>query len=209
MWYVITEGLGTLRQAILGGQYKHPKGIYFGGFKKEKSTTIFQNLLDKHKKNYDTFFHLDLHTGYGEQGKLHFFSNTRVSEAHKAMADEMFAGFPIDRGEDKDFYRTSGDITEFSTRYLEHAGKKIFPMTFEFGTQDSQTLKGSFFSLRSLIAENQGFHFHSDSKVDLVNIQQDFQSLFNPKDSHWRQKVLQQAHTSLDILFYRFGQFPK
>jgi hypothetical protein len=72
---IFQKGMNTLRQAIMQGQYSTPRGIYFGGKAFEPQITKVNELLDSICKPYNTIFALDVHSGYGERGKVHLFLN--------------------------------------------------------------------------------------------------------------------------------------
>ena len=63
---IIQYSMGTLRQAVLQGQYQYEKGVYFGGKELEPSIKTVTPLIQDIAKNYDMVFNIDLHTGYGK-----------------------------------------------------------------------------------------------------------------------------------------------
>jgi len=200
-WLAIVKGISAIRNATLQGQYSSENGIYYGGLKFESSSKVFKRILQDHTGNFENILFIDLHTGYGEKGKLHFFSDAASVAGVSQKTLNLFKGFDIDYGDDKNFYKVTGSIGHFVQKTF--ADKNVHTMTFEFGTQDSQNLLGSIFSLRTLIWENQSFH-HGAISDSLIKVQDDFQSLFNPKSNIWRHKVLEQAFDSLEQLVPRF-----
>jgi len=72
---IVKHSMGTLRQAVLQGQYQYEKGIYFGGNTLEPSIKAVTPLIQKTAQEYDMVFNIDLHTGYGANGTLHLFPN--------------------------------------------------------------------------------------------------------------------------------------
>ena len=202
--YLSRMGKGEFRQAAIGGQYTHNKGIYFGGRQPEPNVLLLKELFKKWLAPYDKIFHIDLHTGYGERGRLHLFGTNAINESSKKLFAKVFSGLEVNTGDQKDFYKVSGDFTQHTVEIFPN--KTIIPMTFEYGTQDSQTILGGFFSLRSLIQENQGFHHGYVSEKAKASIKKDFRSLFNPTDTDWRQKALVDGISMLEVLLPRFWQ---
>lgn len=68
MSYAQTHGMPALQQALSGGQYTHPKGIFFGGTKptwsRRTQTELFRTRLAKARK----VAIIDYHTGLGPWG---------------------------------------------------------------------------------------------------------------------------------------------
>lgn len=179
----LREGVSTLRQAIVGGQYEVAKGIFFGGKTKSKSYIALEKYFTENQFN-KLEMHIDFHTGYGERGKLHVWPNRKQNYP-------MFSQQYLTFGSDDDFYANSGDFTYYTTHHLFGAGIGV---TFEYGTLDSQTTLGSVESLRRMINENQG-HWHGYSKTKVEkSIKNEFAEQFNPSDESWRAKVLKQTN---------------
>jgi hypothetical protein len=199
---VLRYGMDKLRESIVGGQYSHKKGIFYGGNKKEKSTLIFDQITSPIVSKYQTIFHIDLHTGYGKRGKLHFYGMSNYKSGTLEKLNELFRGFSIDRGSDKDFYRVHGDITSFFM--LKYPDKLVVPMTFEYGTLDSQTILGSMESLYRIKRENQFFHYGSLGDKNTSLIKKDFVEMFNPSDQKWKLKVEKSTVDTFQVLIPRF-----
>jgi hypothetical protein len=84
--------------------------------------------------------------------------------------------------------------------------EQIFvPITFEFGTLDSQTTRGSLKSLKTLVDENQAFHFGYEAEEDKKTISKEMGLLFYPESSEWRSKVISDGRTYLKLLIERFN----
>ncbi len=199
---LIRYGRKELAQSVLGGQYEKQKGLYFGGHQHEPHVEMIKTIFGKWAESKNQILHIDLHTGYGERGRLHFFSHQQATQIEGF--NEIFSGFSIDLGEDKDFYKTSGNFEQSTVE--NYPDKRVIPMTFEFGTMDSQTTMGGFYSLRNMILENQGFQYGYADELSKQKIQDDFLEMFNPTDSLWRKKVLEEGTQALITVSNRFAQ---
>ncbi len=197
---LITHGKKTIAQISVGGQYQNPKGIYFGGDEPSENVKLIQDIFKAYGEDYEKILHIDLHTGYGVRGQLHFFISRKTTEM-KGFAS-LFKGFDIDLGSDKDFYETSGAFEEFTKRVFKDKAV-VIPMTFEFGTLDSQTIWGGFQSLKNMIYENQGFHYGYRNPESEQKIKRDFSEMFNPSEKQWRRKVVKSGSETLDLLLNR------
>lgn len=200
--HILKYGMNSLRQSIVSGQYSFPKGIFFGGNKKEQSYKYFELVSDKHITDYKTVFHIDFHTGYGARGTLHFYGISQYEEKTEFYINNIFNGLNIDTGSDDDFYQVHGDITSYLTK--KYKDKIIIPMTFEYGTLDSQTTRGSLESLSRMRNENQLYHFGAVSTDASKKISNDFMEMFNPSDNKWREEVRNSTIKTFKVLIERF-----
>lgn len=200
IWYLLTIGRKEIAQAALGGQYYKPDGIYFGGNKRQTNSAKLQQLLLKYGNEYKNIFLIDLHTGYGERGKLHFFANSKTFEMNGLT--NLFEGYDIDLGSDKDFYETTGGMDSLLIETFKQK-ELVIPMTFEFGTMDSQTTLGGFWSLRNIIFENQGRLHGYANQQSREKINKDFAEMFNPSSVTWRDQVVGDGVKNLEVLSER------
>ena len=200
---LIRLGRKKMAQTSVGGQYQSPKGIYFGGQKSQDNTELVKQIFYNFGKDYNKILHIDLHTGYGQRGELHFFSSQRAAKL--PGFSEIFRGFDIDKGSDDNFYETSGSFDSLTMALFRNKDIAI-PMTFEFGTMNSQTILGGFFSLRNLVFENQGFHHGYADQSSEKKIKKDFLDMFNPPDKEWRDQMITKGSKNLEVISQRFRE---
>ncbi|MBU1344582.1 MAG: DUF2817 domain-containing protein [Proteobacteria bacterium] len=192
---IIRHSMGTLRQAVLQGQYQYEKGIYFGGKALEPSVKILTPLIQQIAEPYDMVFNIDLHTGYGENGTLHLFPNPIKDEKKKAMIETIFSGNSIDWGDKEDFYTVTGD---FSTYLGDIIPEKLFlNMAFEFGTLDTQTTLGAIKALHNVVIENQGVQYGYRSEKDEKEVKSRYLAGYYPSSEAWRSKAVEDARQTL------------
>jgi hypothetical protein len=87
--YVAERGLRRFQQVAVGGQYKYPDGIQYGGARREQGARHLLALVREHLSDAQTVVWLDFHTGLGEFG-----------------ACELVTGAPSD----SDCYRFSAQV---------------------------------------------------------------------------------------------------
>ncbi len=197
----IKHGQTTLRDATLGGQYEFERGIYFGGFAPVPQKASLEELFLRFVEPHRAVFLMDLHTGYGERGKLHYFGDAGTSvDAMKSVFD----GFTIDSAAtNPDFYETNGDMVKWLGQMMP-ADKVFLGTTLEYGTLDSQTLVGGIRSLQRMRLENQGFQHGFASDGVKQGVLQRFADMFDPPDGTWRRGVLDATRRDVPILVGRF-----
>ena len=200
---IILYSMGTLRQAILQGQYQYPEGLYSGGNALEPSIKAITPVIKQISENYEVVFNIDLHSGYGARGTLHLFPNPIKDKKLKTDLETIFTGNHIDWGDGDDFYTVTGDFTSYIGQIIPK--KYYIPMVFEFGTLDSQTTMGSIKSLHNMIVENQGFHHNYKTQNDTAQINKNILEMYYPSSDNWRSKAIEDARIILSKSVEQFG----
>lgn len=199
-------GVAHFRQALLGGQYKYPKGLYFGGFDQEPQIDTLARFLTQFTKPYKFIMEIDLHTGYGKRGHLHLFPNP-VPEPTRRLVESIYQGYEINWGDTtKKFYTTTGDFIDFVGQIAQ--GKMYVPMTFEFGTVNSHTTLGGIKALHIMILENQGHFYGYKRERDKFKVRKKFLEMYYPKSKKWRLKVMNAAIEMFSKILPRFQSYP-
>lgn len=202
LWKHLRKGKKVILEG-LSGQYIDPTGPFYGGDTTQLETQYVQNLMMKYGAFSSHIYLIDLHTGYGEKGKLHFFGSEQAIQSQNMEAYKtIFKDMKIDTALDKDFYPTTGDMVDWV--WKNFSGKKVVAMAFEFGTMDSQTLKGGLFSLWTSTLENQGFHNGYLSPQDEIQVRANYEALFNPQDYRWQVSIVAQAIDTMNTTMNRF-----
>ncbi|MEP7100381.1 MAG: DUF2817 domain-containing protein, partial [Burkholderiales bacterium] len=66
--YAATHGMAKLQEAITGGQYSHPEGLFYGGHNPTWSHISLRHVLQEHATRCARLGWIDLHTGLGPSG---------------------------------------------------------------------------------------------------------------------------------------------
>lgn len=188
---ILANSIETLRRSILVGQYMEAKGLYFGGQEPDELQLKIDILFQKDLISYKNVTWIDLHTGYGERAKLHLLANDSKSEAGQKI-QALFPNNPIDFGDQKNFYKTNGDLLSYLI--LKNSPKQqVQGVAFEYGTMDSQKTLGSIESLRRMVIENQGFnHGYADEETKLKTTEL-FSNMFFPQEPEWKKNIESQT----------------
>lgn len=203
--FAVTYPREELQQAILGGQYEFPKGLYFGGTGFEPQKAAIETMIAEKIADHDAVFLMDFHTGYGERAKLHLFGAPNVGDP-EAM-NVVFEGYEIDTGADNpDFYETTGDFTVYLGQLA--GAKPYVGMTMEYGTMDSQTDLGAAKSLVNMRLENQGFHHGYAEESARAAVENQFLDMYNPPEAEWRTAIMTATKDMLPVFIERFSNLP-
>jgi len=66
--YAAAHGMAALQQAVSGGQYHHPDGLFYGGSQPTWSQQALRLVLRRHASRCRRLGWIDLHSGLGESG---------------------------------------------------------------------------------------------------------------------------------------------
>jgi hypothetical protein len=187
---LIHPGKTRLQAASLLGQHRHAQGIYFGGREPQEETLVMMGIYRKAQEEYQNFYQIDLHTGYGPRYQMTVLVSS-LDEIPSSEAARKF-NYPLVQKIDADeFYAISGDMGDYVYRLRdrEFPGKRIFAGGFEFGTF-GDSLTALMRSLHITILENQLRHHGAVSQKAGGQVRAEYEELFNPVEPKWRMKAL-------------------
>ena len=188
----LTDGADTVSNALLGGQYEYPEGVYYGGTEDQISTAYLKNVfakcLDGH---YDNIVHIDIHSGYGPRYNMVIF-NSVYETMTEAQSQEAFGYNNIIAHDSEAFYATTGDTTDYFYRLAEQkqTGVELFSTCFEFGTI-GDSFMDSITSLKYTVDENRQHWYPTDNEISAEIVRQHYLELFYPTEKEWREKTVE------------------
>jgi len=190
---ILCLGPANFKEAVLYGQYRYPRGLYYGGSGFERSTTILSSLFQEAVSSCERFLLIDMHSGYGPRYQM-----TIVNSIHEKRASaDLQASFdyPLVAKTDPDeFYQMQGDMVDYLYRIMESQfpGKYFYATGFEFGTFGS-SFGAVIKSLKAMIHENRLSQHGASSRKVAEKVRHNFCELFFPAEERWREKALQDA----------------
>jgi hypothetical protein len=172
-------GSGTIRQTVAGGQYRFPKGIFYGGSCLEAGPKLYAEWLSTHLGSVRELFVIDVHTGLGSFGRQSLFLRSDIDAA--ALEQALGLTVATDSRETEVMgYEHEGGHSSIYRQLLPEAGAVC--VTAEFGTYNGRRL------LRALRAENQHHHY-GDGRLDHW-AKRKLKAMFCPEDERWRGQVV-------------------
>ena len=193
----ITDGAGTISDALLTGQYEYPQGVYYGGTGDEASTVylkdVFSRCLDS---DYENVVHIDIHSGYGPRYNMVIF-NSVFETMTDAESRQAFGYDYIIAHDSESFYATTGDTTDFFYRLAEKKGADadLFSTCFEFGTI-GDAFFDTILSLKYTVDENQNHWYPTGNKVTAQVVHENYMELYYPTETAWREKTVADFKTA-------------
>lgn len=134
---VLRHGMASLKQAVAGGQYEYPRGLFFGGHGPIATQRLLAQHLPELAAGAERIIHLDLHSGLGRLGTYMLIVEDHLSDADRAAVSAAFGADKLREPTyaNKD-YQVRGDIGRWCGHVIrsQHPGADYLGMCVEFGT---------------------------------------------------------------------------
>ncbi|TGL61518.1 DUF2817 domain-containing protein [Leptospira sarikeiensis] len=203
---VLRFGAKYVLDAAVNGQYEFPKGIYYGGRKPEPVVRTLRKYFKKVLKPYDRILILDFHTGYGAKNGISLMQNAEKGSREDKNLKRVFGDFGLLLNEgEEDFYRTSGDFTDFFGKILAKE-KDLFPITVELGTFGNLSFRGAIRGSFLMISENRIRFFGARSESEAERVKEEFKEMFYPSREDWRLAAMDHVFGILPETITRFSK---
>lgn len=202
-------GQSKLKRTTLLGQYRYPKGIFYGGEYIQEETQVLMKLYRLAFQRYDSVIHLDMHTGYGPRYQMSLV-NSALDGRSSAELAKLFAYSLVVAATDEEFYAIRGDMIDFiyTLRNQEFPGKELYATSFEFGTYGDSP-RAMIRLLRTMILENQMYWHGTKGQRIRDYITHEFIELFYPQAQDWQAKAAADAQQAIEGILSAYGILSK
>lgn len=207
-WYIARMGMKNFRYALLLGQYRDPKGLYYGGTQRPEETQTLMDLYKQMMASYDQILHLDMHTGYGPRYQMSLVNSPLDRESSEYFVKRFDYPLVVAATADE-FYAIRGDMIDYvyALQRNEFPGKRLYSTSFEFGTL-GDTLYGLFQSPRVMIHENRAYWHGAGSEELSAKAKHGFEELFNPAAKDWKEKAVADGDQAFEGILKAEGYIP-
>jgi hypothetical protein len=183
---IVRHGMPELKQAIAGGQYDYPHGLFFGGRRPALVQRILSRTLPQWLGDASRICHIDLHTGLGEWGTYQLL----LEEGEKSeRVDWLKQHFGADKvavsRRNGSVYDTRGSLGRWCQASFPERNY-IFACA-EFGTYAPLRV------VEALRAENQSHHWGTPNAPSTRRAKERLREVFAPSDPSWRNVTVSQA----------------
>jgi len=184
--YKIFHGTTELRFAISGGQYTHPKGLFYGGNIPAWSNKIINQIANRYLLKAKRVVVIDFHTGLGTYGNAEIIMHVNKESSAYQRAKNWWG----------DIVKSTVDGDSISTQpngTLKHGFEKILPnseltaVSLEFGTLSRKDV------LWALRSENWLHQYGGNDHPDSKQIKNKLLQAFYPNDDAWKFNIWQQS----------------
>jgi hypothetical protein len=186
MYYILRYGFQNLKQAIAGGQYEYPSGLFFGGHRLEQGPALLLEWCRETLSTVKQITVIDVHTGLGKYGD-------EILMSRNGPDTEQFSRLNQHLGNRITPYHPTGPTYKVQgsfLRGLEHRvpGPEWALILQEFGTEKPLS------NLRALRSENRWHHY--GRKDQLAHpVKQRLRQTFCPTDPSWQRRILDQGRS--------------
>ncbi|POM75984.1 Hypothetical protein PHPALM_6833 [Phytophthora palmivora] len=202
--HLATKGFDAIKQATIGGNYRFPNTLFFGGTELEPSLALLQQFLQEHVdfNAVTKFAMIDIHTGLGPAGvdTLMLGVGSDMSVARSVFTGPVYEDKvvfvhdnenPVSRG-----YDGVGGFTFDGVAKLlgPQANGNALMVCQEFGTVPGV------FILKAMVEENTMYH-HNPSPTGRLPYAQKLRDVFYlHQSSSWKSEVLRRGADVYDRL---------
>ena len=177
-------GNACVRQAVTGGQYHYPKGLYFGGNSLEpEASGYIAWLKGSSLLNVDKLMVVDFHNGLGRFGEQSLFLRASP-DRREDLSRKLGVAVTPSKTESKTMGYHHGGGSSGVYRRLFNGGE-LTCLTVEYGTYHGLRM------LHALRAENQ-YHHYGDQDLDHWS-KQNLKEAFCPGSKDWQRRVVTQG----------------
>ncbi len=175
---VARHGMPALRQAVAGGQYDYPNGLFFGGARLEEGPSKFQRYIADHLRGVERIVAIDVHTGLGRFGNDTLLVDRIAAPMRAAFGDRLQL-----LNNSGVAYEARGSQQSMYYRLFPNA--EVYFLSQEFGTYHPPRV------LEALRAENRWHHFGAGTVDHTTKIK--LRKMFNPDSKRWRRSILERG----------------
>jgi hypothetical protein len=174
----------VLKQAVVGGQYSYPLGLFFGGARLEQGAAKYRDFLSHSLRSAERVIAIDVHTGLGKYGEdLLLVSSEEYEHCRRVFGDRVTSSDP----EKSAAYRIRGGLQDMVRDSVPTA--EVIFATQEFGTYAPTKV------LHALRDENR-WHHYGNGSLD-HRAKRRLKDIFCPADPAWRSSVLSRGEHAL------------
>jgi len=178
---IVRHGMSALKQAVVGGQYEYPKGLFFGGKALEQGPQLFLEYVRERLSAAEQTIAIDVHTGLGKYAEdTLVVAPEDVPRLRAGFGDRITSAEP-DEGP---AYRIEGGLESMLCPLFNRANVTFIRQ--EFGTYSGPRV------LHALREENRWQH-HGAGTLN-HRVKRVLNQIFNPDDEAWRASVLRRGH---------------
>ena len=192
LWHIRRHGLSALKDAVAGGQYRFPRGLFFGGHGPASSTRIMRHHLAGWLGGAPRAVHVDLHSGLGAHGRYRLLLEESAPSPNVEWYRDTFGSQVVEAGSGGGgtAYEASGTLGGWAMTHLGDTRYRF--VCAEVGTYPVVRVLGS------LRAENRTHFFGQPSNRAHRRAKAELLECFCPRSDRWREPVVEQGLAIID-----------
>jgi hypothetical protein len=190
-------GNARMRDAIAGGQYDNPHGLFYGGSKLSLTGQYLRDHLREWVGQAQEILHVDIHSGLGSWGRYKLIVDHDWDSPGLSWLAERFGAEYVEPSEPERgiSYHKRGGLGPWTQELLRPSRYDL--LIAEFGTYPMPLV------LAALRAENQWWQRSRHRRARGRLIQALLREAFAPRSQQWRARVLTQGlqliHRTIEV----------
>jgi len=180
---ILRHGMPALKNAVAGGQYEFPMGLFFGGSGPQRSNAILAERLPALVGGAERVFHVDFHTGLGASATYKLLVDHAWGSDGHAELRSLFGEEVVEPWEPKDgvSYEIRGGLGTWCKANL---GEGYDVLCAEYGTVPILKV------IEALHQENRAAHWGVQDSPGYRKAKGKLMAAFAPADRQWRDSVV-------------------
>lgn len=184
---IARHGLPALKNAVAGGQYDFPRGLFFGGARASETYRILDEALPRWVGGARRVYHVDFHSGLGAKGTVKLLVDHPSGAPEVATLGRIFGSDRVEPWEPRDgvSYEIRGGLGTWCKHRFPDADYDV--LTAEFGTLPILAV------ISALHHENRAHHWGRPESAAARAAKRRLRDVFAPPDRAWRDSVVKQG----------------
>lgn len=200
-WNIARHGMPALKDAVAGGQYDFPRGLFYGGPGPQPTVAILRDRLpDWIGTGAHRVLHLDFHTGLGKRGTYKLLVDHVAGSPGAEALRSAFGGSVQPWAKGGVSYAIRGGLGTWCKALLPRVSYDV--LAAEFGTV------GILRVIAALRAENRVHHWGDPDSAATRAAKSELMDVFAPRDGGWRAGVVTEGTAIFDRAVAALGQGP-
>jgi hypothetical protein len=183
-------GMNAVKQAVAGGQYDYPLGLFFGGNGPSRTQILLKEQLPRWVRGAEHIVHIDFHTGIGRWAEYKLLL-VEAMEDQKARLAEVFGADKLESatkdattsGRGRTAFEARGDSITWCCKEILR-DRHYVGIGAEFGTYPVIPV------LAALRAENQAHHWGEPRSSSTSRAKSRLKEVFAPEAPAWRSSTV-------------------
>jgi hypothetical protein len=185
------HGTAALYRALSGGQYRHPRGVQFGGTEPVWSNRALRTLWARHSADVDLAACVDLHSGLGPNGVGLVLQTAPEASAGARLARAWWPDvLRAEPAAGSDAALVSGLMGPAFV--AAHPQAAALGVVLEFGTREMDQV------MTAVLADNWLHHHGQRASETGRSIERSMRDAFFDESEAWKEKVCRRAREVVD-----------
>jgi Protein of unknown function (DUF2817) len=186
--FMAAHGARGFQEAVSGGQYEHPEGLFFGGRNPTWSHVTLRHVLKQHGTRCGKLVWIDLHTGLGPSGVAELISACPNEDTAALKRARQWWGAGVTSLADGTSVSAPLQGLMWQAAVQECAQAEYTGIAMEYGTVPV-------LDVINALRADQWLENHPETDAETTRaIKRQVRDAFYTDTDAWKQQVLEQAH---------------